>query len=576
MKIYKGFLYLIIFIFSSFFSAQKTFSSEDYIRLRKNYEELPENDERALPYIKTYLKEATREKNYNKIFQGYQDAVFYTRDKEKKLSYADDCVRQMLESHNDELISSAYLERGVIYYFFFKRYQPALNNYLKAYESSKNISDGFLRYRIVYQLGVVKSYLGYYTDASELFKECINYFEPLTYGNLHPNIIHNNKKGYFNSLHQQIICYEKLKHFKLSDSLLAVGLKTLPTSERFDLEKAYFIKEKGISDYRKQKFNDAVSNLSTTLPVFKKYNDVTWFAVSSFYLGKSFEALKNDKSSISYFLKVDSIFQKQNFIIPELRSNYEILINYYNANSNKDAELFYTKQLIKVDNILGNDFQYLSPKIHKEYDTKALLEKRRILETNYNFSFLSAMLLLISVGVLLVIIYLKRKKEKNILSQYKALENRILNQDNTSVISTSNYENQSFKDSKNSIPENVVNDILKKLEEFEQKKKFLKKGLTQQELSKSLGTNTTYLSQIVNEFKGKNFNSYLNELRIKYITTELYHNSKLLDYTIEGLSEKCGMSSRQNFSDIFTEINGVRPAYFLKKRKEELKNKSDE
>ena len=482
----------------------------------------------------------------------------------------------MLESHNDELISSAYLERGVIYYFFFKRYQPALNNYLKAYESSKNISDNFLRYRIVYQLGVVKSYLGYYTDASELFKECINYFEPLTHGNLHPNIIHNNKKGYFNSLHQQIICYEKLKNFKLSDSLLSVGLKTLPTSERFDLEKAYFIKEKGISDYRKQKFNDAVSNLSTTLPIFKKYNDVTWFAVSSFYLDKSFEALKNDKSSITYFLKVDSVFQKQNFITPELRSNYEILINYYNANSNKDAELFYTKQLIKVDNILGNDFQYLSPKIHKEYDTKALLEKQRILETNYNFSFLSAMVLLLSVAVLLVIIYLKRKKEKNILSQYKALENRILNQDNTSVISQSIYENQSFKDSKNNIPENVVNDILKKLEEFEQKKKFLKKGLTQQELSKSLGTNTTYLSQIVNEFKGKNFNSYLNELRIKYITTELYHNSKLLDYTIEGLSEKCGMSSRQNFSDIFTEINGVRPAYFLKKRKEELKNKSDE
>ncbi|HEX7868642.1 MAG TPA: AraC family transcriptional regulator, partial [Chryseobacterium sp.] len=160
--------------------------------MRKNYEDLAENDERALPYIKIYLREATKEKNYNKIFQGYQDAIFYTNDKEKKLSYADSCVKQMLKSNDDELISSAYLEKGVIYYFFYKRYQPALNNYLKAYESSKNISNDFLRYRIVYQLGVVKSYLGYYADASELFKECINHFEPLTSGNIHPNLIYNN------------------------------------------------------------------------------------------------------------------------------------------------------------------------------------------------------------------------------------------------------------------------------------------------------------------------------------------------------------------------------------------------
>ncbi|MCX8534640.1 helix-turn-helix domain-containing protein [Chryseobacterium luquanense] len=576
MKIYKGFLYLIIFIFSSYFSAQKTYSSEDYIKLRKNYEDLPENDEQALPYIKIYLREATKEKNYSKIFQGYQDAVFYTKDKEKKLSYADVCLKQMLKSNDDELISSAYLEKGVVYYFFFKHYQPALNNYLKAYESSKHISNGFLRYRIVYQLGVVKSYLGYYADASELFKECINYFQPLTSGNLHPNLIYNNKKGYFNSVHQQIICYEKLKNFKLSDSLLAVGMSTLPSSERFDLEKAYFIKEKAISDFRKSRYKDAVSNLSMTLPIFKKYNDVTWFAVSSFYLGKSFGALKNDEKAISYFRKVDSVFQKQNFIIPELRSNYEILINYYNSKGNKDAELFYTKQLIKVDNILGNDFQYLSPKIHKEYDTKALLEKQRILETNYNFSFLFVLVLLLSVAILLVVIYIKRKKEKHILSQYKALENRILNHENNLVISKVSFENQSSKDNKNNIPENVVNDILKKLNEFERKKGFVKKGLTQQELAKSWGTNTTYLSQVVNEFKGKNFNSYLNEMRIKYITTELYHNSRLLDYTIEGLSEKCGMSSRQNFSDIFTEINGVRPAYFLKKRKQELQDDTTE
>ncbi|WP_449399366.1 helix-turn-helix domain-containing protein [Chryseobacterium wanjuense] len=88
-----------------------------------------------------------------------------------------------------------------------------------------------------------------------------------------------------------------------------------------------------------------------------------------------------------------------------------------------------------------------------------------------------------------------------------------------------------------------------------------------------MGTNSNYLSQVINEYKEVNFNKYLSELRIHYITNLLFENREYLKYGIETLAKECGIASRQNFSDLFYEINGIRPTDFIRKRKQELDNK---
>lgn len=546
----------------------KVSEKNTFLELRKYYEDMPENDSRALLYINIYLKKAKKEKDYEEILQGYQDAVFFSENKSAKLKYADSCITDVLKSNDKKLISKAYLEKGVIYYFFYKQYQPALNEYLKAYKYSKNIEDDFLRYRIIYHLGVVKSYLGYYDDALKLFKECSVHFEPHTRANIHPNLIFNNRKGYFNSLHQQIVCYRKLGKYSKSDSLIQFGLSALPSSNEFNLEKAYFLKCLGISQFRKKEYERAIESMILALPELKKIDDFTWASVSYFYMGKSYEEMNKKELSVPYFIKVDSIFQKQRFIIPELRENYEYLINYYHKVKDYEKELYYTKQLLKADNILNKDFQYLSHKIHKEYDTKALLEKQKQLEDKNSIGSASLIIAIVLILALLIIIFYRNRRGKEIQRKYLELRGKIIEEEKSTtemtVISTT------VKESKTGVPTVVINDILKKLDNFEKKRGFTKKGITQQELAKNFGTNTTYLSQVINEIKGKNFNTYLNELRIIYITHELYHDPKFLEYTIEGLAEHCGISSRQNFSDFFNEKNGIRPADFIKKRKLEL------
>lgn len=551
----------------------KISDNESFVGIRMNYEEMPENDKRALPFINVYLKKAKKEKNFGKIYQGYQDAAFYSNDKTIKLKYADSCVVSSRKSKNNELISNSYLEKGIIYYFFYKQYQPALNEYLKAYEYSKNIDDDFLRYRIIYHLGVVKSYLGYYDDALKLFKECSTHFEPLTRANIHPNLIFNNKKGYFNSLHQQIICYRQLGNYSKSDSLIQQGLSSLKSSNGYDLEKAYFLKCLGISDFRKQEYQKAIQNLTLALPELVKINDFTWTSVGYYYIGKSYERMGKEDLAVPYFIKVDSIFQKEKFIIPELRGNYESLINYYHKVKTPEKELYFTKQLLNADNIINKDYQYLSNKIHKDYDTKSLLERQKQLESKNSIGIIFLIFAAILIFVLVVFILYRKNKETEILHKYLELEKRINDREKSPIEATP--VSNTLKGNNIGISEVVVNDILKKLNNFEQKKGFIKKGLTQQELAKSFTTNTTYLSFVINEFKGKNFNTYLNNLRIRYITHELYHNPKFLEYTIEGLAEKCGITSRQNFSDFFNDINGIRPTDFIKQRKKELEEQGD-
>jgi YesN/AraC family two-component response regulator len=88
-------------------------------------------------------------------------------------------------------------------------------------------------------------------------------------------------------------------------------------------------------------------------------------------------------------------------------------------------------------------------------------------------------------------------------------------------------------------------------------------------LSNSLNTNPRYLSEIIKQHKGKNFNNYLNGLRIHYITNKLYDTPVFREYKISYLAEACGFSSREVFAVIFKKETGVTPSYFISQLKKD-------
>lgn len=571
--------FLLIYVSNHSFYGQKN-KNDSYESLRMHYDEFQKNDNKALPYVHKLIQKAKKENCFPKLVLGYQDAIYFEPNKFLKLKYADSAIVAAYKSQNNDLITSAYLGKGIIYYSNFRQYMPALNEYLKAFSYVKDSDNEYLHYKVVYHLGVVKSYLGYYQEAIIHFNDCIHYFEGKAKSKLHPNEIYNHKKGYLNSIHQANVCYRNLLNHKKSDSLIEIGLKNSISDKDFIMEYNYFLKSKGVSLYFKHQYTEALKYLNRSLGALKKADDFSWVSVNYFFQGKSLVSMNKMTNAIEKFEKVDSIFNQHQFILPELRNNYEVLINYYKKHKDAEKQLYYMKQLLKADSIISKDFSYLSPKIHKEYDTKSLYEDKKKLEKGLQRRTI-LVIVLISVSSLIVILYIIRyRRHRVVQAQYKSLEKKykeaLSHLDNFSIDKKEYHEERLFEEHESQrklgINKEIETEILRKLEIFEKNVGFIKKGLTLKVLATQFETNTYYLSWVINENKKVNFNKYLSELRINYITNQLFTHKKYLNYTIEALAEECGIASRQNFSDLFYEINGIRPTDFIKQRKQEMKN----
>lgn len=563
-----------IFTILSCLLAAILYSQDFYSNLREKYWVYEENDPRAFIYINQYIKRAKSEKNYSELFQAYKDGILYSEN--KKIEYADSAISAAKNSGKNDLIGDGYLSKGAIYYFNQRKFQFALEEYLKAYEYLKDSKNEFLKYQNIYHIGVVKSYLGYYDEALKIFEECIAFFETKIDGDIHDNTVFNNTKGYLNSLHQAIICYQALGKNEEAKKMLNEAERILPKTKDFYLEKSYFEKSLGVSEFKSKNYTQAIKYFDQALPELLKVNDFSWASYIYFYKGKSYEILGNQDLEVNNYKKVDSIFNKNKFILPELRSNYEELIEYYRKNGNHKEELYYTNQLLKVDSVIASDFKHLSTRIYKEYDTKMLMETKENLEKTNSYSKLLLFICLAIIAALGVIMFYRIRKQKNIQKNYDdlliKLEEKNNQQEIVSIPIKTEVTDSSDKNIKfdNSIVEKLLNDI----QTFENNQGYLEQGLTLKKLAEQFKTNTSYLSQVINEYKGSNFNTYINALRISYATQKIYQDKEWRKYSIEHIASAAGFSNRQSFSNIFLEQNGIRPADFIKKRIKELEDQN--
>ncbi|MCT4074110.1 helix-turn-helix transcriptional regulator [Elizabethkingia anophelis] len=565
MNIFKFYSVFALFLGILLIAQEKSVSSYD--QLRHKLEFYDKNDERALPYTSAFIKKAKKESNFPKLVEGYREALYYSSKSFVKLKYADSTIWAAKKAKDNDLISIAYLGKGIVYYSTLRLYKNALEEYLTAYQYARNTRDLYLKHKIIYHLGVVKSFLGHYQEAAAHFVRSADYFKNIPIEHKHPNEIFNNTKGYLNSIHQLTICYWNQKQYPRADSLINIGLYATSNQKDYVLERSYFLKCRGISEFYIHKYSSSLLTLEEALPRILQVDDYSSAAVNYFYLGKIFWELQDRDKAVERFSKVDSIFKARHFILPELLENYKLLIEHYRRKKNKDLQLYYTGQLIRADSIIRKDFAFLSSTIYREYDIKSLRNKKERLErADLIKSLFSVFLILLSL--VFIYLFLKFFRKERAMNKYAT----VIQQELSIKTNFSNSVERSYTnlERKNELNHETEKEILEKLKLFEENNDFIKKGINLNKLAAKLGTNTYYLSTVINEHKGKNFSQYLSFLRITYITKLLCRDGKFLSYTIEALAEECGMASRQNFSNLFFEVNGLRPKDFIAKRKAEL------
>lgn len=535
-------------------------NGQDFNDYRMRYDHYDEDDSAAFRYLRPYIAKARLEKDYRELTQAYKDAVSFSPD--GKISYADIMIWAASKTRDRDLLATGYLTKGTVYYFNYRKFKPALDEYLKAWEYAQHSENKYLYYKNLYHIGVVKSYLGYYKEALEIFEKCSVFFRTPKAIPEPPNVGFNRKKGYLNTLHQQAVCLLHLNRNPEAEDLADTGLSKVGAESDFYLERSNFYKVKGITAYRKKQDTLALRLLSIALAGFEKKNDFTNATVVYYYKGKSEHRVGNSENAVHQFIKVDSVFRKHFFILPEVREAYEYLIIFYHRRGEREQELYYTTQLLKVDQIISADFKYLSGKIHKEYDTQDLLKAKKRLEASAPYFYMIIGGLAVFSFWQVIYRYRRRRKENALYRKYQELLDRAETQQKGKGIPVSTKRDYKISDK-------ALVTLLHKLEIFEKSRLFLEKGLTRHALSETLDTNESYLSQVINRYKGNNFNGYLNQLRIQYITGLLSERSTYRNYSVEALAEECGFADRSKFSKAFTEINGLSPGEFVAQLKRE-------
>lgn len=284
-----------------------------------------------------------------------------------------------------------------------------------------------------------------------------------------------------------------------------------------------------------------------------KNTDLNFFVYNS--LAKIYSEKGDFQRSID---TLQAVLNNPDFTDKRLESEiYLNLSQNYKKLGNNEQYYFYSEKYIQLkDSLQSSGLNAINSAINAEQkDFSIALSKS---DRNNKLLIIGSISFLILLLMVIIFLIYKRRNErlifeKIIIDLKDKLENPILQE-----------KEKSIKDEIDLIPNSVEEEILSKLEKFENSQKFTNPKLTISTLAVQLKTNTTYLSEVINNYKGKNFNTYINELRIKYICEKIYTNPEYLNYKISYLAEASGFTSHSSFATVFKTITGISPSVFLR------------
>lgn len=585
IKIFSFFLCLILSVIHLYGQNNKKFIDLTYEEIEKKLDNSNTKQKEVSALINLYIEKSKWEKNDESLIYAYRYASkFYSAPENYK--YADSALFVGQKSKNKKLLTDAYLNKGVVL-MDNSHYKEALDNILIANKYSLELNNDYITNKTIYYIAQNKIYLGLYEDANKELKICINYFRK----NLTNNELGKDYEIYYiYSLMSLIDSNTRIGQHSSNQLLFkeAYNYLKLKNKEQYF---PYFISSEGTDAFYNKDYNKAIKKLSEAI---KLYNDQWPHVTEIFYLGLSNWKLGRQGVAVKYFEEIDKEYERSKKLNPEFRSAYELLIKYNDSIGNTDKQLEYINKLMSLDRSYEKNYKYLYTKINKEYDTQKLItEKNRIESSLKTQRAIISSLLLIAVIIISLVgyryyhlqkVYKDRfneiiaKKDVDIttnLPQEKALEVKPSSEADFSIKPKNFFDVEYY----NKIPglnPLFVESILNQLHVFEKENKFLDNQISQKMLSESLGTNSTYLSKIINVYKGKSFNHYINDLRIDYIIEFMKNDAKYLNIDVKELATMAGFTNAISFSDNFQRKYQIKPSFFIKMMKENMRSSAIE
>ena len=301
----------------------------------------------------------------------------------------------------------------------------------------------------------------------------------------------------------------------------------------------------------------ALDSLDKALPHENSHNGLL---NNHYYRGSIYWKQHQDAKAFYFFKKADSIYDVTQDIVPEVRDIQEFFVSYYRKSDDIENQLKYINKLLYVDSIIAKNRIHLNEIIIKEYDTPLLLAEKQYIINSLNKEKKKTSVVIIGLGLLILLavaVVIRSFKKQRI---YKERFNKLLSNE----VKITRPKRKKLSNELIGISKENIDLVLKTLDDFEIKNGFLDNNITLHNLSKSLCTNSNYLSKIINFYKAKNFSSYISDLRIDYCVEKLKTDKIFIKYSIKAIAFDIGFNNTESFSKAFYKKTGIYPSFFIK------------
>ncbi len=572
-----------------------------YSELEKQISAVQFEPDQVQKFIDLYSLKAKSENNPLKTYRAYVLGTKYAANR-KKMAYADSMLRTAKEISQPNILGDALMTNGTLHELN-EDYNIALLSYVQAQTHLSIKNSPYLANVLNLNIARIRNYLGQNHEAKILIEEALEFFRK----NHGENVDDTDYRNYY--MHALIALLDtksKLGEFADNKKLVAEGVSFIE-DQKMPQFRPYFVGSEGIDAYYRKNYPLAISKLNHALTL---YADNWKHLTEKFYLGMSYYKAGKHPEALKYLSMLDEEFQKTGKIDPQFRPAFETLYEYHKNTGNVQKQLEYVNKLLQINTLYEKNYKELFQQLSSRYDNKLLQEEKeqlqsRLVSDRIQSGIISGVSLLIAFVSLFIALRYHRRRNyyKKLYEEFSAIpppepsneareEVEDLMADRKEFVEKHEYAEpagavlQPENEEKTAEPEPeveeepavqpvvrntsdlnplLVQQIVDKLHNFEQEKGFLKKNLTLTALASYCGTNSSYLSKVLNQNMGQGFNAYLNTLRLNEVIQMWKTKPRTRQLSIQDTANKLGYSTAQSFSKNFQERYHISPTYFLKR-----------
>lgn len=269
-------------------------------------------------------------------------------------------------------------------------------------------------------------------------------------------------------------------------------------------------------------------------------------------------ALNRDKEALDALHTLEQIAVKQAMLDVQVSVNQAFSNYYKHKNDFKQADTYQFRYLELKDSLLNHSRLQDFDQIRFLYELRKSNQKMQQMAYEHRQTlWLFALVAVVALSALFVLIIVS-----NSYRQVRA-KNKQLYRQNVEMLRQMDERSAKYQSSRLADEEKqALADSIRQTLETSQD--IYKESFSLNALAEIVGSKPNYVSQVINETMGHNFNTLLNEYRIREACRRMNDTQAYGDYTIEGFGLSVGFKSRSNFVSVFKRHTGMTPSEYMR------------